>query len=204
MALLLVVCVGFSPAASAQDLYTEMSGDVQSDAQIVDQYWQQHWSDFFTGSYRSPQLYGVYTAADAPSCGGQVEETLNAHYCKSGDFLDFSADLLAIGYRRRTNAWTALIVAHEWGHAIQARLSKELQSPAAELQADCFAGAELYGAAQDGLGQFEAGDESAIVDSLNFAADQTPWTKPSDHGDAFQRVNAFAHGRSGGVMACVS
>ncbi|MGH8089010.1 MAG: neutral zinc metallopeptidase, partial [Stenotrophomonas sp.] len=101
------------------------------------------------------------------------------------------------------DAWVYLVIAHEWGHAIQARLSRALGSRQAELQADCFAGAVLYGAHNDGTLQFEQGDEKEIANALARIADDTPWTKQGDHGDPFQRIQAFGTGRSGGVMACL-
>jgi predicted metalloprotease len=101
------------------------------------------------------------------------------------------------------DAWVYLVIAHEWGHAIQYRLNASLQSKAAELQADCFAGAALYGAAADGTLLFEEGDEKEITLGLTAIADETPWTDQGDHGNAFERVQSFAAGRSGGVPACL-
>ena len=94
------------------------------------------------------------------------------------------------------------MVAHEWGHAIQARLDSSLVAQAEELQADCLGAAALYGAAADGNLEFDAGDEQELVTSLSALADQMPWTMTSDHGDAFQRVQWFTLGRNGGVNAC--
>jgi predicted metalloprotease len=101
------------------------------------------------------------------------------------------------------DSWVYLVIAHEWAHAIQYRLSKDLQTLDAELQADCLAGAVLYGAARDGTLQFEQGDEREITIGLTRLADETPWTQEGDHGDAFERIQSFALGRKGGVPACL-
>lgn len=101
------------------------------------------------------------------------------------------------------DSWVYAVVAHEWGHAIQARLSLALRTQAAELQADCLAGATLYGAAADGNLQFEEGDEKELVRALSDLADETPWTETTDHGDPFERVEWFNDGRRGGVTACL-
>jgi predicted metalloprotease len=111
---------------------------------------------------------------------------------------------MAAGYEKIGDAWVYLIIAHEWGHAIQARLDQSLVSPAAELQADCLAGASLKGAAQDGLIQFEPGDDEEIGKTLSEVADDFPWTSESDHGNAQQRTSAFSQGANGGVAACIS
>ena len=104
---------------------------------------------------------------------------------------------MAAGYRQIGDAWVYLIIAHEWGHAIQARLQADQVSVAAELQADCLAGATLFGAADRGLLQFEQGDTEELAQTLAAVADDFPWTKESDHGDAQQRTASFNRGRPG-------
>jgi hypothetical protein len=109
---------------------------------------------------------------------------------------------MAAGYSQIGDAWVYLIIAHEWGHAIQARLDRSLVSVAAELQADCLAGVSLQGAAQDGLVRIEAGDSEELQKTLIAVADDFPWTDESDHGNAQQRISAFNAGVNGGVAAC--
>jgi hypothetical protein len=50
------------------------------------------------------------------------------------------------GVRVRRDTRLYLVVAHEWGHAIQARLNPDIQAVRRELQADCLAGAAIFGA----------------------------------------------------------
>jgi predicted metalloprotease len=95
-----------------------------------------------------------------------------------------------------------LVVAHEWGHAIQARLAPNLRSRQLELQADCFAGAALYGAARDGTLYWDDGDLDEITTSLTRVADKYPWTNVGDHGSPTQRINAFLRG-AGGPQKCL-
>ena len=111
---------------------------------------------------------------------------------------------MAAGYERIGDAWVYLIIAHEWGHAIQARLRADQVSVAAELQADCLAGATLFGAAERGLLRFERGDTQELQETLAAVADDFPWTTESDHGDARQRISAFNQGAQGGVRACLA
>jgi predicted metalloprotease len=101
------------------------------------------------------------------------------------------------------NTFLYLVVAHEWGHAIQARLASNLVSQAKELQADCLAGAVLYGAAADGRLKWENGDTQELARDLTNVADQYPWTKSSDHGNPQQRIDKFSAGR-GGPKACLT
>ncbi|MFI6516476.1 neutral zinc metallopeptidase [Spirillospora sp. NPDC050679] len=187
---------GFDEAGFREDLRTAEN--------VVDGYWAKHWPRLFTGEYRPPRVVGLYEGGDpagSPSCGGKPLERDNAVYCPAGDFVAWDEHLMRAGYARG-DAWVYLVIAHEWGHAVQNRLRRELVSPAAELQADCLAGGALYGAAADGALRFEAGDEQEIVDSFRVIGDDVPWTRPGDHGSAAERLRNFARGGQGGVRAC--
>jgi predicted metalloprotease len=181
----------------------DLSGDEQSAAGATDAFWRQAFPDDFRRSYRSPQVKGGYQGESGPTCGGQPSVAFNAFYCPSEDFLARDENLMAAGYRQIGDAWVYLIIAHEWGHAIQARLQTDQVSVAAELQADCLAGATLFGAADRGLLQFEQGDTEELARTLAAVADDFPWTKESDHGDAQQRTASFNKGAQGGPQACL-
>jgi predicted metalloprotease len=104
---------------------------------------------------------------------------------------------MAAGYERIGDAWVYLIIAHEWGHAIQARLQADQVSVAAELQADCFAGATLR-RRRPRPAAVRARGHQELQETLTAVADDFPWTKQSDHGDAQQRISAFNQGAQGG------
>jgi hypothetical protein len=179
-----------------------MADDEQTAVKATNAFWQRHFSEFAGRPYRSPRVAGGYLGSNGPRCAGAASVPFNAFYCPAGDFLAWDENLMAAGYKQIGDAWVYLIIAHEWGHAIQARLDRGSVSVAAELQADCLAGATLQGAAQDGLVQIEPGDSEEIGQTLVAVADDFPWTRQSDHGDAEQRVNAFNTGARGGVAAC--
>jgi predicted metalloprotease len=196
------------PDASASPLdavdQNDLEGDEQGAVGATDAFWRQAFPDDFRRSYRSPRVLGGYVGDNGPTCGGQPSVPFNAFYCPSQDFLAWDQNLMAAGYRQIGDAWVYLIIAHEWGHAIQARLQAEQVSVAAELQADCFAGATLFGAADRGLLQFERGDIQELQKTLVAVADTYPWTKQSDHGDAEQRISSFNQGADGGPQACTA
>ena len=125
----------------------------------------------------------------------------NAVYCSLGDYVAWDTGLMEKGYSNG-DTWPYLVIAHEWGHAIQSRLGDSLREKADELQADCLAGAALYGAAADGELIFETGDQMELASGLSALGDETPWTSSSDHGDSFERVGAFAQGRLHGIAPC--
>jgi hypothetical protein len=68
-----------------------------------------------------------------------------------------------------------------------------------ELPADCFAGATLFRAAEDGTLLFEDGDQKEIAAGLSQLGDENAWTDPAGHGDSFQRIDWFDAGRTSGV-----
>lgn len=167
---------------------------------IVNTFWGTHWDEQFTGTYQPPRVFGAYEAGspDAPPCGGEPAVPGNAFYCGDGDFLAWDAQLMADGYDSG-DSWVYLVVAHEWGHAVQNRVLG-LSQVAQELQADCLAGATLFGS--EDL-QFEDGDTDELAAALAALADDTPWTDSSDHGDASERISSFEAGGRGGVGACL-
>ena len=148
-------------------------------------------------------MKGAYLGEDGPSCGGEPSVPFNAFYCPAEDFLAWDENLMAAGYEQIGDAWVYLIIAHEWAHAIQARLQRDQVSVQAELQADCLAGATIFGAAERGLVEIEPGDTEELAATLQAVADDFPWTKESDHGDARERSASFSRGAQGGVQACV-
>jgi predicted metalloprotease len=170
----------------------------------TDTFWREVFPADYHRSYRSPKVLGGYVGENGPACAGQPSVPFNAFYCPSQDFLAWDENLMAAGYKQIGDAWVYLIISHEWGHAIQARLRADQVSVAAELQADCFAGATLFGAADRGLLKFERGDIQELQETLAAVADDYPWTKQSDHGDAEQRISSFNLGAEGGPTACTS
>jgi predicted metalloprotease len=181
----------------------EMASDEKAAVDSTEAFWQRHFTELFGQEYRGPRVSGGYIGEDGPSCDEQPSVPFNAFYCPAGDFLAWDENLMAAGYQQIGDAWVYLIIAHEWGHAIQARLDRGLVSVDAELQADCLAGASLQGAARDGLIQIEPGDAEEIGQTLVAVADDFPWTSERDHGNAQQRIAAFNQGASGGVTACI-
>lgn len=192
-------------ALAAVDPNDEMTQDIDAAVQGVDAYWKAHWSEFFTGTYVSPTVLGAYDGAspDVPTCDGKPLKDNNAFYCKTAeDYVAWDTDLMQYGYQYG-DAFVYLVIAHEWGHAIQNRLKAQLKSLDSELQADCIAGAELTGAARDGTILFEEGDVEELATALIRDADKTPWTDEGDHGSATERVGSFAKGQRLGVHGCL-
>ncbi|MFF3443931.1 hypothetical protein [Streptosporangium sp. NPDC002721] len=171
----------------------------------MNSYWKSHWSEFFPGRYFPPRILGGYDFGrpGAPTCQGWRIPDDDAVYCPfPADFITWDVDLMRAGYRQG-DAWVYLIIAHEWGHAVQARMPGRHVAVAAELQADCLAGAALQGAVEDGLLDVEEGDADEIRAGLHAVGGTVPWTRPGDHGSKQERMSAFHRGANRGVPGCL-
>lgn len=187
------------PAPSAAAIAKEENRAVDA----VDQFWREHFRDLSTDKYTSPVIYGGYTGTHGPSCGNEPSVPLNAFYCPLGDFIAWDDNLMSQGYVGFGNYWIYLIIAHEWGHAIQARINIFLLGAVgSELQADCLAGAAIDGAVEDGTLTKNTGDTEKVHKALAAVSDQFPWTSQSNHGTAKQRTAAFDNGTDNGAKSC--
>ncbi|GAB1817566.1 neutral zinc metallopeptidase [Herbidospora sp. RD11066] len=193
-----------TPASAALRVADDINVDIATATKATNAYWARNWTQFFRGTYQPPNVFGSFQRGkrNPPACGGSRTGFGNAFYCVPGDFIAWDFDLMASGYRSG-DAWVYLVIAHEWGHAVQARIQRSLVHRAAELQADCFAGATLFGAAAQKTLLFEDGDVAELRNALARMGDRTPWTDVGDHGSAEQRIAFFNRGAEGGVRACL-
>jgi predicted metalloprotease len=194
------------PASTSAGSTEGLDAEMVDAFDVVNTFWTNHFEDEFGGAYTAPKIFGItglYDATTDPGCGGEKLGPDNAFYCFPSDQIAFDRGLMEHGYTIG-DSWVYFVTAHEWGHAIQARLKNEYVSQMAELQADCLSGAVIYGSVADGKLEFETGDAQEIVKSLADVADDTEWGNAQDHGDPFERVNAFNYGRTNGVKGCFS
>ena len=102
----------------------------------------------------------------------------------------------------------ALVLAHEWGHAIQDRAGNDgEQTVYLEQQADCFAGAFLDHVAQNGNAlTLKPGDLEASLGAMLLLRDAPGQSAadPSAHGSAFDRIGAFQDGFESGAQQCAT
>ena len=102
----------------------------------------------------------------------------------------------------------ALVLADEWGHAIQDRAGNADQKTVLlEQQADCFAGAFLDHVATNGNAlTLKAGDLEASLGAMLVLRDAPGQSSadPSAHGSAFDRIGAFQDGYESGAEQCAT
>ena len=186
----------------------------------IEQFWRDHYSEVYDGDY--PDLVGGVHAhfpgndAELPSgctfVGDYADVEDNAFYCDEGDFIVYDDALLFPDFADEFGmSVTALVIAHEWGHAIQGPIRNDILysyvSTTIELQADCFAGAWVADAQRDGVAGVRLSDRdvtSALLGLIQLG--DMPGNLPDDpaaHGSAFDRVSAFQDGYLGGLQPCV-
>jgi predicted metalloprotease len=154
-----------------------------------------------------PSLY-----PDGVSCGSDpLDVSGNAFYCQAqgeanSDSISYDRDFLADLAEEFGDFIPDLVMAHEFGHAIQGRVGYPPASILAETQADCFAGAWTAWVA-DGNAQYTTVRAPELDDVLRGYLQLrdpvgTGLNEESAHGSYFDRVSAFQEGFADGVEAC--
>ncbi|NQV07908.1 neutral zinc metallopeptidase [bacterium] len=191
----------------------DLDGTIAVAVSDLEAYWAEQMPIHYQVEYRPiGELIPYYpSTGDLPRCGAEdlsrsVYED-NAFYCNPNDFIAWDAEgLIPDLFEEFGDFAVSLVMAHEWGHAVQNRGSVRGPTIVTELQADCFAGAWTGAAAAgDRTLRLSPGDlEEAMAGYLLFR--DPPGTSPNDegaHGTGFDRLNAFQDGFFDGVAACV-
>jgi predicted metalloprotease len=219
-AVVLVVLTGCSGATHSPSRAAASPSASLSPAQVVDRalrdierYWTATYPTISGGKAFQPVQggYHPYTqGSPPPACGG--EEGVyqpNAFYCPVGDFIAWDAEKLIPQLQSQFGQLlVALVIAHEYGHAVQHRLDVTDQPTVVlEQQADCFAGAWLADAMAGHSGSFNGITPGQIDDALAGILqlrDQpgTSATNEGAHGNAFDRVRALQDGVENGATKC--
>ncbi|MEI8239391.1 MAG: neutral zinc metallopeptidase, partial [Actinomycetota bacterium] len=175
------------------------------------------WSDQFKATYGidwTPLKGGIYAAYPdrteaIPGCG-TAETTFsdvkgNAFYCGHGDFMVYDDSfLLPQLVDELGKEAVAIVLAHEFGHAVQGRAGNSHQPVIlSEQQADCFAGAWAAHVASGSSDSIHFGDRAIRAGLVAMIQVRDPVQlagkdDPNAHGTGFDRVGAFQDGFKGG------
>ncbi|QII02922.1 peptidase [Rhodococcoides fascians A21d2] len=175
---------------------------------------QSYWAEQFPAVYGSdytPVSGGFYavvpSSGDVPPCASSADDIAgNAFYCPSADVVAWDSEGLLPDLQQRFGDFVIpIVMAHEWGHAIQARANFEGMTVTSEIQADCFAGAWAAHAVSDATAfdPSQAELDSALAGFL-YLRDEPGSSAESDsaHGSGFDRVSSFQTGFDGGPTDC--
>jgi predicted metalloprotease len=149
---------------------------------------------------------------DGVGCGARPADVENnAFYCQAqgqphSDSISYDRRFLGELSGQYGRFIPALVMAHEFGHAVQARVGYPDVSIATETQADCFAGAWTRWVA-DGKSEHSTIRVPELDQVLRgfFLLRDPVGTSPSQqqaHGSYFDRVSAFQEGFDSGVPQC--
>jgi predicted metalloprotease len=216
--------VGDAPPGSVRivgatdDPVDELARNALADLQT---YWSQQFPDVFGRSFTP--LRGGYFSVDPDNidpaqypqgvgCGADPRDVENnAFYCEApraphSDSITYDRAFLGELAGDHGRFLPALVMAHEFGHAVQSRVGPPGPSIATETQADCYAGAWSAWVA-DGHAAHSRLREPELDQLLRgyFLLRDPVGTSPGlqqAHGSFFDRVSAFQEGFDDGPAAC--
>ncbi len=183
----------------------------------IEAFWAQQFPTVY-GSELTPLSGGIYAAypersEPIPGCGTpettyrDIED--NAFYCVDGDFIAYDdAELLPQLVEQLGQGAVAVVLAHEFGHMVQARADEANQPTILkEQQADCFAGAWAAHVARGESDVINFSDDDIRGGLIAMIQVRDPLElggqiDESSHGTGFDRVGAFQDGFTGGPERC--
>ena len=182
----------------------------------IQEFWADEFPALYGGEYEpipDSRIFAAEPGIELPDCQGETltyqDAENNAFYCYLDNFIAYDdVSLFPQLFRDFGEFSIALVLAHEWGHAIQDRSDNADQATVLkELQADCFAGAWVgHVAAGDSKLEIEGGNlDTGIAAMLQFR--DVPGSSPNDpgaHGSGFDRISAFQQGFDERAETCAA
>ncbi len=183
----------------------------------IEDFWGEQFPLTYGGDF-APLEGGIFAAYPdrtdpIPGCGSPQtnfdDVQGNAFYCIDGDFMAYDdEDLIPSLVKDLGEAAVGVVLAHEFGHAVQAR-ADEFGQPTIlkEQQADCFAGAWAAHVARGESDTIQFGDadiKSGLIAMIQVRdpVEISGGNDPDAHGTGFDRVGAFQDGFNGGPERC--
>lgn len=195
------------PANTSNEPEVEtVSGDdmaMEDLVNLVAQDLDAYWSGVFeaeNGRYQRPDVYLFDKNSLRTGCGG-ISADMGPLYCSLDHTIYLPLYFMEEVRSAIGDFSVATVIAHEWGHAVQAMFGVETQySIVQELRADCFAGS--YGdyiENDSDLITLEEGDLDEGATLLYEIGDpgSVEWFDPRAHGQPDQRSDAYDLGLSG-------
>jgi predicted metalloprotease len=177
----------------------------------INSFWIRRFADA-DRPYLPPVNVVAFDKPMSTPCGPADPEEEAAFYCVIDQKIYYSVPFRYLIEERIGDFAWIVIIAHEWGHHIQAQLGFELglspdrggQNPPIvyEQQADCLAGA--YAVDAELVGWLDPGDIDEALRMTELSGDPpgTAWDDPRAHGTGEERIDAFLQGYSGGIGTC--
>jgi predicted metalloprotease len=184
----------------------------------IEEFWEATYADNFDGHFSPVRgLFSWDANGDITEfCGTDTVGLINAGFCHDDKTIGWDrGELLPDLDRTFGDMGVAMVLAHEYGHAVQeqAQLAgANTETLVSEQQADCLAGVYVRWVAEDNSPRFTVSTGEglnnvlaaviAFRDPLTYEGD--PEAGVDEHGSAFERVSAFQFGFTDGATACKS
>jgi uncharacterized protein len=195
------------PDLSDSDDFNSLSFDETMDYAFADinAFWEQVFAEYETDYFPPDSLFFDWESVDTP-CGNMTADR-GPFYCAGDHRMYYPMAFMMDQFERIGDFAPVVVVAHEWGHSVQAQfnLLTTQMSIEFELQADCLAGAYgSYAANESQMVGLAADDIDEAMQSLFEVGDSedTAWFDPQAHGTSEQRQAAFLDGFENGVDRC--
>jgi len=184
----------------------------------IEEFWEGTYSDTFNGSFSPVEALISWDANgfDGTFCGEDTYGLVNAAFCHDDNTIGWDrGELLPSLQRTYGDMGVTMVLAHEYGHAIQHQAglnNKNTPTLVSEQQADCFAGGYMRWVAEDKSPRFtlSTGDglNNVLAAVIAFRdpllAEGDPEVGVDEHGSAFERLSAFQFGFTDGPSACAA
>ncbi|GAS95021.1 zinc metallopeptidase [Mycolicibacterium canariasense] len=175
----------------------------------LQQFWGEKFPELYDKDYE-PVSGGFFavdpSSGETPPCASSPDDVAgNAFYCGAEDVVAWdSAGLFPELQSKYGDFVIPIVMAHEWGHAIQARSNFTARTITRELQADCFAGSWARHAKDDKVFEVTSAELDISLAGILDLRDPIGTDKldPSAHGSGFDRVGAFQDGFDNGLQRC--
>jgi predicted metalloprotease len=177
----------------------------------IDRFWEDRFQE--AGRiYDPPEGVVAFDEPMVTACGRADPEREAAFYCVIDEKIYYSAEFRTLIENQIGDFAWVIVVAHEWGHHIQAKLgfdlgvvpdrAGEVAPIELEQQADCLAGA--YAIDAELTGWLDAGDidEALAITEISGDPPGTAWNDPRAHGTGDVRIDNFLAGYNAGIVGC--
>ncbi len=192
----------------------ELAGQSVSD---LEEFWKFAYPDAFDDEF-TPIEELISWDSDAVGgtfCGETTQGLVNAGYCEQDSTIGWDRAVLMPSLREAYGDMAiTMVLAHEYGHAIQDRVPLNPRGVAtlvAEQQADCLSGVYLRWVAEGKSPRFTLstgeGLNNLLAAMISFRdplPDQDYNGFGDEHGSAFERISAFQFGFTDGAAACAA
>lgn len=184
----------------------------------LEEFWKFAYPDYFDGEL-TPVKELFSWDSDSPDgefCEDTTEGLVNAGFCEVDDTIGWDRTVLLPSLRATYGDMAiTMVLAHEYGHAIQKMATmnpKGVPAMVAEQQADCLAGVYLRWVAEGKSPRFTLSNGEGLN---NLLAAMISFRDPlltgnemyetgDEHGSAFERISAFQFGFTEGTAACAA